>query len=281
MYFTDMGLLPIAFGHLGLNRDSRLGGVLLALAWQALFRCRCQPQVRKRESRLADAASGEQPVQDRPALRSPGRRQTTHVPVLLDVARRRIAAGPARDRVAGHLRARYGVAVSGLAELDLGVYRVDRTDRPAWVARVFPPVRAEPAAAGDAEILVFLERHGGPAGWCLADGGPADEIRAVLALLAECADAATTGQRHYATLARELADADGGSGLPTALIHPDFVLANVIASPERGMVLVDWIEQRVALTRERSGRDSRDTQDPAAPASPGERSPSSARFPQW
>jgi hypothetical protein len=39
-------------------------------------------------------------------------------------------------------------------------------------------------------------------------------------------------------LARELADADGGGGLPTALIHPDFVLANVIASPERGMVLL-------------------------------------------
>jgi Ser/Thr protein kinase RdoA (MazF antagonist) len=41
-------------------------------------------------------------------------------------------------------------------------------------------------------------------------------------------------------LARELAGADDGRGLPTALIHPDFVLANVIASPERGMVLVDW-----------------------------------------
>jgi len=43
----------------------------------------------------------------------------------------------------------------------------------------------------------------------LTDGGPADEIRAMLALLAECADAATTDQPHYAMLARELADADG------------------------------------------------------------------------
>jgi len=31
----------------------------------------------------------------------------------------------------------------------------------------------------------------------------------MLALLAECADAATTDQPHYAMLARELADADG------------------------------------------------------------------------
>ena len=225
----------------------------------------------------------------------------------LDLARLRIAAGPTRDRIAWHLQARYSIAVSGLAELDLGVYRVDRTDGPAWVARVFPAVRAESAAAGDAEFLDFLDRHGFPSeraataeplsvldghtvlvtvfvpgvaragrsaairdggglrrlgellgelhalsaaddaparpggAWHhLADGGPADEIRAILALLAECADAATADRPHYAMLARELADADGGDGLPTALIHPDFVLANVIASPERGMVLVDW-----------------------------------------
>lgn len=225
----------------------------------------------------------------------------------LDVARRRIAARPARDRIARHLRVRYGIAVSRLAELDLGVYRVDRADGPAWVARVFPAARAESAAAGDAEILRFLQRHGFPSeraataeplsvlddhpvlvtefvpgvpragraavirdcgglrrlgellgelhalpaadgaaarpggAWHhLTDGGPADEIRAMLALLAECADAARADQPHYAMLARELADADAGGGLPMALIHPDFVLANVVASPERGMVLIDW-----------------------------------------
>jgi Ser/Thr protein kinase RdoA (MazF antagonist) len=225
----------------------------------------------------------------------------------LSAARQRIAAGPAPDRVAGHLQARYGIEVSGLTELDLGVYRVDRGDGPAWVARVFPAVRAESAAAGDAEILRFLDRHGfgaeqvataeprsvldgrtvlvtgfvpgvpraeraavirdhgglrrlgellgelhtlpaavGAAGrpggaWHhLADGGPAEEIRAIQALLAEGARGAPASQPLYAMLARELADADGGDGLPSALIHPDFVLANVIASPERGMVFVDW-----------------------------------------
>jgi Ser/Thr protein kinase RdoA (MazF antagonist) len=225
----------------------------------------------------------------------------------LEVARQRIAARPDRDRIAGHLQARHSIAVSGLTELDLGVYRVDRADGPAWVARVFPAVRDESAAAGDAEILGLLQRHGFPAeraataeplsvldghsvlvtefvpgvarggraaairdlgglrrlgelmgelhtlsapdgaaarpggAWHhLADGGPADEVRAMLALLAECADDAAADRPHHAMLARELADADSGCGLPTALIHPDFVLANVIASAERGMVLVDW-----------------------------------------
>jgi Ser/Thr protein kinase RdoA (MazF antagonist) len=225
----------------------------------------------------------------------------------LDIARRRIAAGPAPDRIAGHLQAQYGIAVSGLAELDLGVYRVDRADMPAWVLRVFPAARAGSAAAADAAILRFLEQHGFPSeraatdeplsvldghtllvtgfvpgvaraeraavirahgglrrlgellgelhtlpaagvpatrpggGWHhLSDGGPADEIRAIQTLLAECADAAPAGQQAHAVLARELADADAGDGLPTALIHPDFVLANVIVSPERGMVFVDW-----------------------------------------
>jgi Ser/Thr protein kinase RdoA (MazF antagonist) len=225
----------------------------------------------------------------------------------LDLARQRIAARPAPDRIAGHLQARHGITVSGLAELDLGVYRVDRAEGPAWVARVFPTVRDESEAAGDAEILGLLERRGFPServataeplsvldghtvlvtefvpgvaraersaairdggglrrlgellgelhtlpaadgapvrpggAWHhLADGDPADEIRAIQALLADCADAAAADRPHYEMLARELADADGGSGLPMALIHPDFVLANVIASPERGMVFVDW-----------------------------------------
>jgi Ser/Thr protein kinase RdoA (MazF antagonist) len=225
----------------------------------------------------------------------------------LDSARQRIADRPAPERITGHLQARYGVTVTGVAQLDLGVYRVERADEPAWVARVLPQARAGPAAAGDAEILEFVARHGFPAervaaseplsvldghqvlvtefvptvpaqqrarairddgglrrlgellgelrglpadhgatarpggAWHhLADGSPEDEIQAMLTLLGECAAAAAAGQPHYEMLARELADADDGAGLPTALIHPDFVLANVIASAERGMVLVDW-----------------------------------------
>jgi aminoglycoside phosphotransferase len=152
----------------------------------------------------------------------------------------------------------------------------ERRDGPAWAARVFPAVRAESAAAGDAEILRFADRHGfgaeqvatagplsvldgrpvlvtglvpgvpraeravvirdhgglrrlgellgelhtlpaaaGPAArpggaWHhLADGGPAEEIRAIQALLAEGAQGAPASQPAYAMLARELADADG------------------------------------------------------------------------
>lgn len=225
----------------------------------------------------------------------------------LDDARRRIAARPAPDRIIAHLRARYGVAGNGLVELDLGVYRVDRADGPPWVARVFPATRGESVAAGDAEILRHLQRHGFPServaateplsvidgqavlvtefvrgvpraeraaairasgglrrlgemlgelhalspengaaarpggAWHhLTDGGPAEEIGATRTLLAEYADAAPADRRQCAMLARELAEADDGAGLPVALIHPDFVLVNVIATAEQGMVLVDW-----------------------------------------
>ena len=223
-------------------------------------------------------------------------------------ARQRMAARPAGALVAKHLQAHYGVEVRGQSELDLGVYRIDRTDGPGWVARVFPASRPEAATAGDAEILAYLalrnfeseraaapqpvsvidgrtvlvtelvtgvpqteraaairargglrrlgemlgELHALPAGtgavgrpggaWHhLADGLPAEEIRAAQALLADSEDTVAAAERPlHAALRRELADADGGEGLPHALVHPDFVLANVIASPDRGMVLVDW-----------------------------------------
>jgi Ser/Thr protein kinase RdoA (MazF antagonist) len=222
-------------------------------------------------------------------------------------ARRRIAPRPAKDRIAEHLEACHGIRVTGLTQLDLGVYRVNRSDGPAWVARVFPAARSHDAAAGDAEILDLLAGHGfaaerpaGPeplsavdgqavlvtehvpavppgerreairasgglrrlgemlgelqaimpdgalarpgGGWHhLVDGGPRDEITAAQALLDDCGDRVEAPDlRHYDTLRGELAGLDGGDGLPEAAVHPDFVLANVIASPERGMVLVDW-----------------------------------------
>ncbi len=225
-----------------------------------------------------------------------------------DSARRRIAPRPARDDIAQHLQDQYGIVVTAVSEMDLGVYRVDRAAGDSWVARVFPAERPESAVAGDAEILRFLERHdfaservpapeplsvlhgqpvlvteyvppvprheraatirehgglrrlgeilgrlhalpasGGalarPGGaWHhLTDGLPRDEISAAQALLADCQDRVPLAERkHYEMLRRELADADTGTGLPQALIHPDFVLANVIASAQRGPVLVDW-----------------------------------------
>ncbi len=45
---------------------------------------------------------------------------------------------------------------------------------------------------------------------------------------------------HFGELADALAAADPCEGLPAAMTHPDFVLANVVATREPSMVLVDW-----------------------------------------
>jgi Ser/Thr protein kinase RdoA (MazF antagonist) len=84
-----------------------------------------------------------------------------------------------------------------------------------------------------------LARPGG--GWHhLADGRPAAEIAAASRMLADAAHVIPDDQRAaHAALCAEVAALDAGDGLPEALTHPDFVLANVVATPD-GMVLVDW-----------------------------------------
>ncbi|HEX3647123.1 MAG TPA: phosphotransferase [Pseudonocardiaceae bacterium] len=83
--------------------------------------------------------------------------------------------------LAAYLGQRYGIRVTGLIELDRDVYRVERADGPAWVARAFGPER------------------------------PAAQV-----------------------------DGDDGADLPHAFVHPDFVPANAIATPDGGLVIVDW-----------------------------------------
>jgi Ser/Thr protein kinase RdoA (MazF antagonist) len=61
-----------------------------------------------------------------------------------------------------HLAQTYGIDVAGLSAMDRGVYRVDRHDGPAWVARVFA-TRDRAAVEGDDEVLRALERGGFPA----------------------------------------------------------------------------------------------------------------------
>jgi aminoglycoside phosphotransferase (APT) family kinase protein len=82
------------------------------------------------------------------------------------------------------------------------------------------------------------DRRGG-AWHHLADGGPRQEIEAAGRMLQAAAGLADDPAAH-AALAAELASLDDCAGLPEALIHPDFALPNVVASPERGLVLVDW-----------------------------------------
>lgn len=75
----------------------------------------------------------------------------------------------------------------------------------------------------------------------LADGGPEDEVAAAIRLLADAEGQVGAAERHrYESLHAALESLDQCHGLPQALIHPDFVLANIVASPDRGIVAVDW-----------------------------------------
>jgi Ser/Thr protein kinase RdoA (MazF antagonist) len=93
-----------------------------------------------------------------------------------------------------------------------------------------------PVSAADGAVA----RPGG-AWHHLAEGLPRDEIAAAAAILDDAEERVPAAERAaYAALRAEVAGFDGGDGLPHALIHPDFVLANAIPSPSRGMVMVDW-----------------------------------------
>jgi Ser/Thr protein kinase RdoA (MazF antagonist) len=74
----------------------------------------------------------------------------------------------------------------------------------------------------------------------LADGPPSAEVAAAGRMLAEAAPVIPDAEcAAFDALRAEIAELDTAEGLPEALIHPDFVLANVVATPG-GMVLVDW-----------------------------------------
>lgn len=74
-----------------------------------------------------------------------------------------------------------------------------------------------------------------------AEGPPRAELDVALGWLTDtAADADPSDREPLADLIAALADLDDGAGLPEALVHPDPVLANVVATPAPGMVLVDW-----------------------------------------
>jgi hypothetical protein len=77
-----------------------------------------------------------------------------------------VAPGVDADRLAAHLGEVYAIRVTGFRSLDTGVFRVDRSDGPSWVARVFPATRSLDGVEGDAALLRGLERRGFPAERC-------------------------------------------------------------------------------------------------------------------
>jgi len=96
--------------------------------------------------------------------------------VIRDVYRR-----PGAEAVPAHLEDRYGIIVDKATKLGPGVYRVDRRDGPAWVARAHLTARPAERARDDAEVLRLLARRGVPAERC-AHPEPVSELggRAIL-----------------------------------------------------------------------------------------------------
>lgn len=92
-------------------------------------------------------------------------------------------------------------------------------------------------------LTVLPVDGGGPArpggSWHhFADGGPGDELAALGELLDGAAPAGR--ERAYRALRDEVAGMDAGEGLPRALAHPDFVLANAVAATDGRIVMIDW-----------------------------------------
>jgi Ser/Thr protein kinase RdoA (MazF antagonist) len=104
--------------------------------------------------------------------------------------------------------------------------------------------------AGLGELLARLTLLDVPAGvpsrpggaWHhLACGAPSAELAAAALLVEEAEERASARELgFFGSIAAELESLDDGQGLPEAFIHPDFVLANVVATSAPAMVLVDW-----------------------------------------
>jgi Ser/Thr protein kinase RdoA (MazF antagonist) len=206
------------------------------------------------------------------------------------------------DTLPARLAENYGITVTKLTRLDVGVFRVDRGDKGTpLVARLFSRSRPYALAEGDLAVLRYLaevgfraERpfgdepltsHDGqallvtgfvraapkanrppypilrlgamigrlhglpvpagadrPAGALhhFAEGTMTDELRAAAGWLDCIEDRVPSGAAHGLDVLRAaVAAADGGDGLPEALVHPDPVPKNAIFTAD-GPVLVDW-----------------------------------------
>ena len=208
-----------------------------------------------------------------------------------------------RGGLAAHLAETYGVPVTKLRELDLGVHRVERADGSRWIARVFPSSRPLQATRGDAELLAWLEGARFPAERCATDdpvsvhdgrsvlvtelvpgraspttrqgfellgqllgrlhamdaactaarrpGGawhhlapdssPHGELQAIRTLFHDARHRVPADHRQlYDRMAGQLRTLSDGHDQPHAVVHPDFVPRNVIATRESKPTVIDW-----------------------------------------
>jgi Ser/Thr protein kinase RdoA (MazF antagonist) len=77
--------------------------------------------------------------------------------------------------------------------------------------------------------------------WSDNGGGPVEDLAAASSWLAAVDGRVPAPHRAaYETLRDELARADDLHDLPRAFVNPDFQVGNVIASPDAGLVVVDW-----------------------------------------
>lgn len=90
---------------------------------------------------------------------------------------------PSAERLLAHLRDHYRIHARAATKVSIHksyLFRVDRNDGDAWIARALPPARSRAGAEGDAAILRFLERKGFPAERLAVDDAVSDFERSAV-----------------------------------------------------------------------------------------------------
>ena len=96
---------------------------------------------------------------------------------------------PVGDRVLAHVRDRYGIEATAATRLSVHntyVFRIDRNDGEAWIARSYPPARPRAGADGDAAVLRFLEGHNYPAERLAPVDDPVSDLEGSAVLVTRC-----------------------------------------------------------------------------------------------
>ncbi len=117
--------------------------------------------VRKRMAETGESYTVALSHFDAPPKKAAGK--TASAPTTVAAFKKQVFERSRTKELAAHLEARYGVRVSQTTKLDVGVFRVDLSGEPSWVARIFAGARSVDAVNGDAEILGYLEQAMFPA----------------------------------------------------------------------------------------------------------------------